>query len=233
MALVKVIFGWAASEDFIDNSPADHVRKAKVEKARDRVLKIEEIAAIWRASDALGYPMGPWLKTLTLTAQRRTEVARMRWDDIDLIEATWTIAADETKADRKQLVPLSGLAIGILEAQPRMGEFVFTTNGETPVSAFARSKSLLDKFIAAIGEPIADWRFHDLRRTAATEMGRLGVAPFLIERVLNHAEKGVTRRVYDLYDHAAEKRHALETWAAEIDRVVNGERCENVVRLNG
>ena len=231
LALVRTIFRHALSQDWIEASPIEGIKKPSDEKERDRVLSMPEVAAVWRAADLLGYPFGHYLQMLILTGQRRTEVAAMRWADVDLHAAVWTMRASDTKSDRKHLVPLSAAAAAILEATPQFGDYVFTTDGKSHVSNFAKGKARLDAFIAAKGEALDGWRLHDLRRTAATHMVRLGITETVVGRVLNHAPTGVTAKVYALHSYAPEKRHALDAWASEVDREIPGARADNVVRL--
>ena len=77
------------------------------------------------------------------------------------------------------------------------------------------------------------WRLHDVRRTVATHMVRLGVSEAVVGRVLNHAPQGVTAKVYALHSYAPEKRSALDRWAGEIERAVAGEQPGRVVQLHG
>lgn len=221
LALVKTIFRFALSRDWIDYSPADGICKPRVERSRDRVLTMSEVAAIWKAAENLGYPFGPYIRLLCLTAQRRTEVASMRFSDIDLDTSTWTIPAARTKSERKHTVPLSPLAMATLEPLPRLGNYVFTTDGRTHMSNFAKVKGRLDTYLTAAGITLEPWRLHDLRRSAATHMVRLGVREEVVGRVLNHAATGITARVYALHSYGPEKREALNTWAAEIERVMS------------
>lgn len=233
LTVVKTVFRYALSRDWIEASPVEGIEKPKAEASRDRVLDMGEIARVWNAAALLGYPTGTWLRLLILTAQRRNEVAGMRWASLDLKERTWTLSADETKAARAHLVPLAPVAAEILSDAPEIGPFAFTTDGETHIHNFAKTKQMLDTFIAVKSEPLAPWTFHDLRRSAATHMVRLGISEEVVGRVLNHAAVGVTARVYALHSYAPEKRHALDTWAAEVDRAVNGARGGNVVAING
>lgn len=221
LTLVKTIFRFALSRDWIDVSPAEGIRKPQVEQERDRVLSMADVAQIWRAAELLGYPFGPYIHLLALTAQRRTEVAGMRWADLDLASATWMIPAADTKGERRHLVPLALAAVEILEALPRLGAHVFTTDGRTHMTNYAKLKARLDAYIAATGGAVEAWRLHDLRRSAATHMVRLGVREEVVGRVLNHAAKGVTARVYALHTYGPEKRHALDSWAKEIERTTN------------
>ena len=233
LTLVKTIFRYALSRDWIDASPIEGIAKPKAESERDRVLSMEEVTAIWNAAGLLGFPFGHYLQTLALTAQRRTEVASMKWTDVDLDAGTWVISAKDTKSDRAHLVPLSVPVVEILRELPRLGDFVFTHDGETHVSGFAKAKARADTFIAAAGAKVGPWTLHDLRRTAATHMVRLGVLEEVVGRVLNHAPKGVTAKVYALHTYAPEKRSALERWAAEVMRSIGGKSASNVVSING
>lgn len=221
LALVKVIFRYAVSRDWIDTSPAEGVLKPKAESERERVLDMAEVKRVWDAAEHLGYPFGPWVRLMLLTGQRRTEVASMRWDAIDLQNATWSLKADDTKADRGHLVPLSAPVVAILKQLPQIGDYVLSSDGKTHIKAYGQGKAKLDTFIAA-GGPMAGWTYHDLRRTAATHMVRLGVSMEVVGRVLNHAVQGITAKVYALHSFAPEKRAALDKWASEIDAEVKG-----------
>lgn len=232
-AIVKTIFRFAMSREWINASPVEGIAKPSEEKERDRVLSMAEIAGIWAAAKLSGYPFGYFIQFLLLTAQRRTEVASMRWADVNLNEAVWTIPAADTKSERKQLVPLSAPALEILKGLPRFGEFVFTTDGKSHISGYAKGKARLDTFIAAAGAELTPWRLHDLRRTAATHMVRLAISETIVGRVLNHAPKGVTAKVYALHSYAPEKLHALEAWGSEVAQVVKGNERGNVVALRG
>jgi integrase len=230
-AIVKTVFRYALSRDLVDVSPVEGIARPTTDTARDRVLTMEEIKAVWNAAGLLGFPFGQYLRTLALTGQRRTEVASMRWDDVDLDAATWIIPAKDTKSARTHLVPLSAPVVTMLRDVPQLGEFVFTHDGETHVSGFAKAKSRVDSFVAASDVKVAPWRLHDLRRTAATHMVRLGVSEDIVGRVLNHAPKGVTAKVYALHTYAPEKRSALDRWAAELMRAVEGKATTKVVPI--
>lgn len=233
LSAIKTIFRFAMSRDWLEASPVEGITKPNAEPVRDRVLDMDEIRQVWDACALAGFPFGSFVRTLILTGQRRTEVAGMRWADLDLKAATWIIPSGDTKAERTHLVPLSPIAVEMLEGLPEIGEFVFSNDGETHISGYSKGKRRLDKFIAADGPSLPPWRLHDLRRSTATHMVRLGIPELVVSRVLNHAQQGVTARVYALHSYAPEKRHALETWGAEIDRAVNGDRGGNVVSING
>ena len=210
---------------------------------RDRVLKAEEIESIWNAWDAMDYPFGALGKMLLVTAQRLNEVAQIQRPEIDRVKALWTIPSSRTKSGREAGVPLSSLALEILDSLPEFteGGFVFTTtSGRRPVSGFSKMKARTDRLVLDAAreaaedpesiEPLPPWRFHDLRRTARTGLAKLGVPQIVAEKVLNHAERNVLVRTYDRHEYADEKRDALERWAASLRAIIEPPP-DNVVAL--
>jgi integrase len=251
-AYVKTFFLWAVDEELIEDSPAATIKRPSQENERDRVLIDWEIRAIWRACGELGV-FGRAFRFMLATGQRRTEVGEMIWGEIDRKHAAWSLEKDRTKAARAHLIPLSPLALSILEESPKIGDYVFSTGRSgrgklavdakpVPISGWGKAKEQLDvlalKHARAIAEqdgeepPSAfpEWRLHDLRRTAATHLGRLGVSRFIVGKVLNHAEPGVTG-VYDRHDYFAEKKTALERWGAQLIAIVDGSDDGKVVQF--
>lgn len=232
LGLVRTLFRYAMSRDWVEASPAEAMEKPKTEAPRDRFLSMAEVGRIYQNAELLGYPMGGFLKMLFLTGQRRTEVAAMRWDQLNLDAGEWLLASKETKSARQHLVLLSAPAVALLRATPRIGEFVWTTDGQTHVKGYSKAKAALDRIIGAgEGGELKPWRLHDVRRTVATHLVRLGVTETIVGRVLNHAAQGVTARTYALHSYAPEKRSALDRWAAELMRAVEGESTGKVVDL--
>jgi integrase len=215
-------------QDLLPTAPTAGVKAPAKETARERVLTDAELAAVWRAADALGPAARAFVRLLILTGQRRDEVAGLRWADVDLDAAggaVWTLPREATKADRTHEVPLSAAAVAILAGLPREGEYVLsTTGGRRPISGYSKVKARLDELAGVTG-----WRFHDLRRTAGTGLARLGVAVATISRVLNHTEGGVTK-IYNRYGYLDEKRAALNRWAAHVEWLV-APAPDNVVAL--
>jgi integrase len=231
LATGRKMWSWAVEREIVPANPFQGVRAPGKETERERVLADDELVRLWRAVDEIGGAAGGFVKLLILTGQRRDEVARMRWDDLDLDLRVWTIPKEGTKGDRTHEVPLSPLAAEILSAMPRfVGDYVFsTTGGAKSISGYSKIKAGIDKKIGDT-EPqtIADWRFHDLRRTAGTNMASLGVPVSTISRILNHKEGGVTK-IYNRYGYMPEKREALETWARKIESLIRPAPA-NVVR---
>lgn len=235
LARLRTLFGWVVEKDRITSNPCDGLKPPTKEKARDRVLTDDEIRAFWGATEELGWPFGPLLKLLLLTAQRRDEVATMEWSELNLETGLWTIPRHKAKNDNGHDVQLSREAIEILRALPRIkGALIFTTNGRTAVSGFSRAKERLDAIMAkAAGRDIAPWILHDLRRTAATGMAGLRIAPHVVDRILNHTSgtiRGVAR-VYNRFEYADERRTALDAWGRVVEAIVTGANASNVVSL--
>jgi integrase len=154
-----------------------------------------------------------------LTGCRLNEVAQMRRAELSDDGAVWTIPGVRTKNHREHRLVLPPQARAILAAVPTTGDLVFTTDGQHPVSCGSKIKQRLD---AAMQTSL--WRLHDLRRTTASGMARLGVALPVIERVLNHLSgsfAGIVA-VYQHYQFEPEKQAALERWAAHIESLIEG-----------
>ncbi|MGB8899193.1 MAG: integrase arm-type DNA-binding domain-containing protein [Methylocella sp.] len=223
-AHVSTFFNWAISQDIYDLkvSPCAGIKAGEVigkkKEPRDRVLSEAEVLAVWTAVGSLGYPVAPFVRLLFLSGQRLNEVARMTWAEIDLDAALWTIPPERMKGGAAHEVPLSTAAVDILKGLPRFTEpYVFTTSaGAQPIGGFSKMKRRID---AATKEPIAPWRFHDLRRTMRTGLGGLPVPSIVCELCIGHRQKGM-HRVYDLHSYRDEKRRALELWASRVLAIV-------------
>ena len=238
LAAIRKLFNWAVERDIIDGSPCAGVKAPGKERQRDRVLADDEIMTLWAAWDQMMWPWGPFCKLLLVTAQRRDEVAHMRWPDFDLGDAKrWTLPRELTKNDRAHEVPLSPLAVDIIESCPRFdwSDYVFAsrladTDNDRPVSGFGGAKARTEVLTEA---PIADWRLHDLRRTAATNMARLGVGVDIIGRVLNHASGHGVTGIYDRHSYLPEKERALAVWANRLESIIRPDAEERVVSISG
>jgi integrase len=230
---LRTLFRWAADMDLVDADPTVGVRQRVKEKARDRALDDSEIRLFWSGAGKLGWPFGPLFKLLLLTAQRRDEVGGMRWSEIDIDKQTWTIPRERAKSDRAHVVHLPAPAIEIIEALPRTGELVFSATGTTAVSGYSRAKVRIDKLMtAASGDPeaeIAPWILHDLRRTATTGMAGLGIAPHVVDKILNHSAgtiRGVAA-VYNRHAYLDERKAALEAWGRRLMTLVRPKTAPN------
>jgi len=232
LAAIRKMFNWALQRGIIETTPIVRFELPGAEMRRERTLSADEIKELWPLLTATGYPFGPFLQMALLTGQRRDEVAGMQWRHVDLDEKIWTIPSEGTKAGRSQAVPLSDLALSILHAVPRLGACVFTTTGDKPISGYSKSKARLEVLIFKEREKLmrkgdnvenvfSHWTIHDLRRTVATNLGRLGASRFIIERILNHADRSVTG-IYDRHEYLDEKRKALDCWGRYLDALLTG-----------
>ena len=218
-SIVRKFFNWAVENDLIANSPVAGIKPPNPETSRDRVLTDDELKAVWREAEKVGYPFGSILQLLILTGQRRGEVTGMMWSELDLDAGLWVLPRERVKNDRRHEVPLSRQAVAILRALPRIGDkcsgsaysYVFTLNGTAPYNGF-KAKDRFD-----VG--IAPWTVHDLRRTCASGMARLGTNLVVIEKVLNHVSGSLAGivGVYQRHEFAAEKRAALQQWADHVE----------------
>lgn len=224
---------WAVSRGIVERSPCEGIEAPSVEKPRDRVLSLDELRLVWCAADRLGFPFGPITKLLILTSQRRSEVGGMEWNELDLEKRLWTIPAARSKNRRQHTVPLSPQAIEIIESLPRFGsKFVFSPLDTAP-SGFSKAKQRLDRHISgANGTPIPDWILHDIRRSVAMGLARLGVNLPVIERCLNHVSgsfRGIVS-IYQKHSFADEMRAAMDAWGRKIESLVNS-NAGNVIEL--
>lgn len=216
LAIIRTLFRYAMGRDWVEASPAEAIPNPSSDTPRDRYLNMDEVKAVYKVADLLGYPFTGFIKMMILTAQRRTEVASMKWADIDLDAGTWVIASEDNKSARAHLVPLSPQAVELLKATPQFGPYVWSSDGETHVKGYSKAKQRIDAFLLSGGSELKPWRLHDLRRTVATHMVRLGVSELVAGRVLNHAPQGVTARTYALHSYEEEKRKAMALWADDI-----------------
>lgn len=237
-AALSGLFRWAVQQRKVAVNPCVGVWHPGAPPARERVLSEFEVRLFWKACDRIGAPYGPLFQLLLLTGQRLGEVAGMRRAELSEDGATWTIPGERTKNHRVHVVPLPPttrrLMAGLPRIQDRTGH-VFTIGGGK-LTGFSNAKAQLDETMAAIaraevrGQSTEAWRLHDLRRTCATGMAELGIAPHIVEAVLNHVS-GTKAGVAGIYNRAAygpEKELALARWAAHLEGLVS-ERPANVV----
>ena len=219
-AAVRKFFNWAVERGHIVANPCTGLTSPAKATKRERVLTEAELIKVWQAASKIGYPCGTIVQLLILTAQRRGEVAGVRWSDLDLTAKTWTQPAELTKNGRAHTIPITAVAEKILLTLPKTGLLVFPARrSDAAYGGFGQAKMRFDEMTG-----FSNWTFHDLRRTAATGMAGLRVSPHVVERVLNHASgsfAGVAG-VYNRFQYLAEMREALETWENHVTCLVNG-----------
>jgi integrase len=214
------LFAWGIGQGLVDRNPVVGTNRPKTPPPRTRVLDDSELAAVWNlASDD---DFGRIVRLLILTGQRRTEVGGMRWQEIDRNKATWTIPNTRTKNGREHTLPLPPLALDIIAGTPRIvgRDYLFGPRA-AGFTSWNRPKQILD---ARLGDQIKPWTLHDLRRTCATRMCDLGVAPHVVEQILNH-QSGHRVGVVGIYNRSSYEREvkaALALWSDHLCTLIRG-----------
>jgi integrase len=238
-ASLSAFYKWAMPRlDKLPANPARDAGKPATPKARKRVLNETELRALWKASDAEPFPWRAAIKLLILTAQRRDEVFAADRAEFDVAARLWTLPPERAKNGVAHLVPLSVAALTVFETIPQIGDatklFPAQRGGAGHASGYSKLTARLRKAVEKdLGKPVPHWTLHDIRRSVATGMQRLGIRLEVTEAVLNHvsgSRAGIVG-IYQLHDFAEEKRHALDAWASDVERIVTGENPGNAVAL--
>jgi integrase len=238
---LQTFFSWAQQAGIAENNPVVAVGKKVDEKARDRLLSDDELKAILLAARADGSSdYAAIVAILAHTGQRKSEVGGIARSEINLKTRTWTIPSERAKNGLAHEVWLSDPVLAILEtAMARPGredrENIFGETSGRGFNGWSKAKERLDRRIEKIiGRKPVSWRLHDLRRTVASGMARLGINLPIIEKVLNHTSgsfRGVVG-VYQRHDFAKEKAAALAQWAAHVTALVEGKSASsNIVQI--
>jgi integrase len=187
------------------------------EIARDRVLDDTELVTVLFAARQIGGPYGAIVEFLALTGQRREEVARLAWEELDLEERVWTIPKSRTKNGKTHTVHLSEQSLAVLKRARRLRPLVFSPLGTRPFQQFSSAKRQLDQISG-----VRNWRLHDLRRTCVSGMARLKIAPHIADKILNHQSGTISgvAAVYQRHEFLDERKEALDRWGAHVARIV-------------
>jgi integrase len=250
MAYARACFEWGKHRGKVPENPFAELPVSAGTTERERVLNDAELAAVWKGTENLPYPFGPFYKLAILTLQRRDEVAGMRWSEIDPELTRWTIPGPRMKKGKPHDVHLSEAARAVLRSIPRVEgcDIIFTTTAgrlstdrstrskggrkrePTPISGFSQGKRYLDAAIGkACGDSLAAWRLHDLRRTGVTKLAELGFDSIIVDKLLAHQPtklRGVAS-VYQRHDFANERARALDAWAVHV----SGNDLDKIIRL--
>jgi len=229
--VIRKMFNFAIERDIIDSSPCYMVKKPAEENRRDRILTAGEIVRFWNglSDTAISMPVQLAVKFVLVTAQRKGEVINAGWKEFDLDAGWWTIPAEREKNKMSHRVPLSSMALDILnelKAYPIESEFLFpspSTDGPILDTAVDRAiRRNRERLVIEYFTP------HDLRRTAASHMTSIGISRLVISKILNHVESGVTA-VYDRHSYDKEKRNALDAWCRRLNEILTG--ADNILEF--
>jgi integrase len=215
----RTVFKWAAGRRLITRSPLEGMQRPVRPATRDRVLSDAELTAVLRATSSDLSAFARIVQLLIFTGQRRSQIARLRVDYIDAKARTISWPSETMKSGTPHIVPYGKMAARILADLSEDG-FVFGGLTGKPFNGFGKSKAAFDKRVG-----IQDWTLHDLRRTFATGLAILGVAPHLIERLLAHTSgiiSGVAA-IYNRHHFLPEMREALLKWEQHLAALLRAE----------
>ena len=237
LAYARAAFSWAHGRQMIESHPMKGIEKPGRETTRERVLTPAELGAIWRGTEGLSLLTRGYLRTLMLTMQRREEVAGMQWSELSEDGASWTLPGTRAKNGRASIVHLSEAVRETIAKMPRIkgNPYVFAGRKEgVSIRGFNSAKANLDAAMKGAGDTIPAWSFHDFRRSGVTMLAGMGFAPHVCDRILNHITgtiQGVAA-VYQRHEFLAERKAALDAWAALILSAAEGKpKAENVLQF--
>jgi integrase len=217
-AVFSVLWSWALERGYVE---VNHVKmtKRRVLHSRDRVLNEAEVKTLWSAQETNApYTVRMVSRLILVTAQRRSEVACATWNELDLDSKIWTIPGSRTKSGRTHRLPLSDLAVELLdEVRNRAGNspFWFPSRWGKRRGLHPIDPNTISRFWSENAEPVwklTNVRPHDLRRTASTAMAEMKYARReVISAILNHSYSDVTA-VYVRAEMIDEQREALQSW---------------------
>lgn len=220
---ISTLYSWAMGEGLADENPVIGTNRPKKSDPRERVLKDDELAAVWRACGDDDF--GKIIRLLVLTGCRRLEIGGLRWREFDRETGTLTLPPERVKNGRKHALQLPNIAVEIIESVPRSvdddRDHLFGARSRRGFCAWTQQKADLDTRLRG---RVGPWTIHDLRRTAATGMANLGIQPHVVEAVLNHylGHRAGVAGVYNRAPYELEIRAALALWADHVKCIVGG-----------
>lgn len=204
LSILSKIFSLAVDAELLENNPCFRVKKLRLNNQRTRVLSVEEEEKLF---SALGEnELVKNIITIALhTGMRRGEIFNLKWFDVDFNRGL--IQVRESKSGKKRFIPINATVKKLLNNLKRKNEFVFPS---------PKTGGKLDNIKRSFGRAVKDakledFRFHDLRHTAATRMADLGADAFTLMKILGHADIRMTSR----YTHATDT--ALRRAVTKLD----------------
>jgi diadenosine tetraphosphate (Ap4A) HIT family hydrolase len=261
-------FNWYAPRDDDFRSPIVRGTYSQSKGDGARTLADDEIRILWNVASSGTGPYDHLLKFILLTATRLNEAARMSRTELAADGSEWTIPENrykgqDGKSAHAHLIPLSQAARDVLSALPiiqvngKDSDWVFTTNGLTPISGFSKFKAAFDKrlmdalqnegaesrrrIIVALNERYPGkgyeafddkWSTHSLRKSARTLFDRLAISEATAEKCLGHVRGGIVG-TYNHHEAKAEKQAAFESLAREIERIAGGKPAKVIPIRSG
>jgi len=259
LADLRQMFRFAAEREIVPTNPLAGIKREKVggkDVERDRVLADHEVRALFAA--LAGGVMTPRsavaVRLILATACRVGEAMGARWEHVDLQARRWYLP--ETKNERDHTIHLSDFALAQFATLSALREacadgkpspWVFpATNPTAPVCIKSIGKQLADrqrpterrlinrtKAVQALALPGGRWTAHDLRRTAATIMARLGISSDVIDECLNHKLQSRVARVYIRDRRQADQARAFDALGGHLQQLTESPTAQagNVVQM--
>jgi integrase len=217
-ATLGTFFTWCMRMGVVEHNPIIGTIQPRGSAPRERTLSDDELAAIWRACKDDDY--GRIVRLMILLGARRQEIGGICFKEFGPERATWTLPAARSKNKRAHTLPLMPMARGIIEGVPHMvsRNHLFGERSSGGFSTWGRYKDALD---ARSG--VREWTLHDIRRTLSTRLHDLGVAPHVVEQILNHqGHRGQVGGTYNKSFYEREVRGALALWEDRVRSIVEG-----------
>jgi integrase len=227
--VIKRLYNFGIRRDLLEVNPARGIERPGVETPKDRALSESEIKTLWEGLDGARSVAADVLRMILLTAARPGEVCGLPWAELDLDTGIWSLPAARAKNGLAHRVPLTKTALEIIERQPKTSRYVF--RGQRKGSALHTSRPsrlLAEHEYFGIKNHYTP---HDLRRTAASHMARIGIPRLVVKKILNHSERGDTTAIYERHGYDAEKRDALQKWERELLRILGKAKSADVVEI--
>lgn len=222
-ATIRVLFRWALRHEIVTVDPTVSLPTPPPQRSRDRVLSDSELTSVYAASCDYPYPFGPLIRLLCLLGQRRGEIAQLQWQWIDFSEKIITFPADSVKNRTIHYVPISGTAYSILENLPQETPYVFPSRSykSKQYKPFANWRTAKENFDKKLNN-VEAYTLHDLRRTFASQLARLGTPIHVTEALLNHRSgtHGGIVGIYQRYDYMKERRDALDRLEQHLETLI-------------
>jgi integrase len=222
--IAKTFFSWCVRHSLLDRAP--NTPPVPTGKSRTRVLSEDELRAIYTTARAGKTSFHAFVSLLLLTGARRGEMSKLEWSWCNLEGSNSNFSGNclrlppaATKNGREHIIPIGPEATAILASLPRYtSPYVFPalrqrSDRTTVINGWSKAKAKFDKECG-----ITDWTLHDLRRTFATNLQRLGVRLEVTEALLNHVSgtrSGIVG-VYQQHQWADEKREAIQRFEAYL-----------------
>ena len=229
--VIKRLYNFGIRRDLLEVNPARGIERPGVETPKDRMLSESEIQTLWEGLDRARSVAADVLRMILLTACRPGEACGLPWSEIDLDTGIWSLPAARSKNGLAHRVPLTKTALEIIGRQPRKSLYVFRGQRKGSALHTSRPSRLLAEH-EYFGIKL-HFTPHDLRRTAASHMARIGIPRLIVKKILNHTERGDVTAIYERHGYDKEKRGALENWERELLRILGRATPAKVVEIAG